>query len=117
MVKGEGEGEEDRPQYSIDGGATCRSFVYAVRTQTSGAAAACHKKAYYGVVPLDAVSCRAPICAPHFCTEGQTQAWADDLEAIVMATLRSGGKSKKEMDLKATLAARSKWVYNRHIAG
>ena len=95
----------------------CRSFVYAVRTQTTGAAAAYYKKAYYGIVPTDAILCRAPICAPHFRTEEQTEDWLNGLETVVMAKSKSGRRSKTELDLKATLAGRSKWVYNWHIAG
>lgn len=112
-----GSGDDARPQYSINGGATLRGFAYAVRTQDTGAAKEYYKGAYYGVVPLEAVLCRAPLCAPHFRDSALTEAWEAALEQVVMAKLRSGGRSKTRMDLRATLDARSQWVYNRHMAG
>ena len=118
----EEEGEEEEKgedqldairQRGIPGGVPFRRYVYAVRTQTQGAAKAHYAKAWYGVVQLDHIRCAVPLSQPHFSTEDEQQSWESNLEKVVYS---KQGRTK-EVNLKATLDKRSSFIYDHHRVG
>ena len=104
----------DAPQRPTPGGVAFRRYVYAIRTQTQGAARAHYAKAWYGIVRLDEIRCAVPLSPPHFSKTEEEEAWKAGLETVVYS---KRGRSIKEVNLEATLSARSSFIYDHHRAG
>ena len=99
-------------QRSVDGGVAFRRFAYEIRTQNTGAAKAYYGQAWYSIVSLDSIRCRAPLFAPFFATEVEATSWRQSLEKVVYTR-----QSMSRLDLDKTLRSRGSWIYNHHMAG
>ena len=99
-------------QRSVDGGVAFRGFAYEIRTQNTGAAKAYYGQAWYSIVSLDNMRCRAPLFAPFCATEAEDTAWRKSLEKVVNTR-----QSTSRLDLDKTLRSRGSLIYNHHMAG
>lgn len=88
-----GDEDDEPPVRAVRGGACYEAFVYAKRTQNErrSAARAYLGQAWYGVVAVTSLECRAPLVPPFHATKAHEAAWRVASQAADMKVRRTRG--------------------------